>query len=506
MKIEKTILALAMLLCPWGLSLTVAQSTDQQSLALLQQELAEQKQQIRALQEQLNAEQGPWGLFEEKAKTETAASAGDPSDANGNLRVRFPLGAEEPYQLAGDGSDNVKGFQIQNYFVDYDKGFVIRPYDAKKHPFELRIGGWIQFRHHAFSRDSDSWTDNAGVTRPIYNRSAFDVERGRLVFSGFALDKRLTYFLQMDGDTDGLHTVDFFDYFWGWQLTDRFQVQVGKRKVPGSRQWLLTARRTRFSDRPMANDFFRPDRTVGVFGVGDFGANGHYQLMWGNGFQTTNLANSLTDTLMTFAASSYVDPWGDFGSNLVDFEGCSDPLVRLGHSFAYSPQKSNTLGSPLDETSFVRLADGTRLTQTGALAPGVTVSQYDLVFYGLDASYKGYGWSVNSEVFCRWINDIQGDGPLADDSLQQFGYYVEGGYFLIPKVFDLNLRHSQVNGDYGSASEFAIGCNWFPLKKQQMKVSFEVTQLDGSPLQNTSTDILVGDNGALFRTQVQLEF
>ena len=40
---------------------------------------------------------------------------------------------------------------------------------------------------------------------------AFDIERARLYFKGTALDERLTYFYHLDGDTDGRHTVDFFD-------------------------------------------------------------------------------------------------------------------------------------------------------------------------------------------------------------------------------------------------------------------------------------------------------
>ena len=39
-----------------------------------------------------------------------------------------------------------------------------------------------------------------------------------------------------------------------------------------------------------------------------------------------------------------------------------------------------------------------------------------------------------------------------------------------------------------------------------MKVSFDVTSLDDSPLQIRASDILVGDDGVLFRTQFQAEF
>ena len=90
--------------------------------------------------------------------------------------------------------------------------------------------------------------------------------------------------------------------------------------------------------------------------------------------------------------------------------------------------------------------------------------------------------------------------------LMQRGYYVEGGRFVIPKRLDFNLRYSQVSGLFGDAFEYAIGTNWYPLDTHKMKVSFDVTSLDGSPLNNSTSDILVGDDGLLFRTQFQAEY
>lgn len=394
-----------------------------------------------------------------------------------------------------------------DYLSDYDHGFLaVRPVKAEKHPFELKFNGWIQFRHHAFSSDVDSWTDNAGVTRPVRDRNAMDIERARLTLSGYAQDPRLTYFLQLDGDTDGGHAVDFFDYWWAWEFSEHFQLQLGKRKVAADRQWLLGARNTRFIDRPMANDFFRPDRTVGAFGVGKLGQSTHYEVMLGNGYNTTNLPNSVSDNLLTFAATNYFDPLGDYGGPLVDFSSTQQLLVRLGHSFVYSPQADNARGQPLEEADFIRLSDGTRLTQTGALAPGVTVSAFDVRLYGVDAAAKWMGWSLNSEIFFRWINEIQGDGVLPVKELYQKGFYIEGGRFLLTKLLDANIRYSQVSGEFSGSSEIAAGFNWYPLKKTNMKISFDVTAVDGSPLQSSASDMLVGDDGMLFRTQVQTEF
>jgi len=393
-----------------------------------------------------------------------------------------------------------------HYEAVYDKGFRFRPFDKKKHPFELKVNGRIQFRYVGFARDVDSWTDNAGVTRAVRNRNDFDVERARLIFSGYALSPRLTYFMQLDGDSDGREVVDFLDYLWGWEFNDRFKIQMGKRKVPAGRQWLVSSHDTRLVDRPMAIDFFRPDRTIGIFAIGHIGETGHYEAMVGNGYRANNLSPAQLDNRFTFAVTNYWDPLGDFGKRVVDYDDSESPLVRFGHSFVYSPQSGVVVGVPLGELNFASLTDGTRLTSPGALTPGVTVSRFDIYFYGVDLSAKWRGWSINAEGFFRWIEDIRGDGPLTINDLFQRGFYVEGGTFIVPKVLDINVRYSQIDGLFGNASEYAAGFNWYPLETTKMKISLDVTSIDSSPLNNTSSNILVGDDGTLFRTQFQAEF
>ncbi|MCR9199502.1 MAG: OprO/OprP family phosphate-selective porin [Planctomycetaceae bacterium] len=396
---------------------------------------------------------------------------------------------------------------LLRYVADYDKGFIIRGIDPEADPFRLKVNGWIQARHVGFTRDANFWTDNAGVTRPIRNRNHFDIERARLVFSGNALDKRLSYFLQLDGDADGRDTVDFFDYWWAWTFSDELRVQIGKRKVTAGRQWLRGARNTRLSERPVATDFFRPDRTIGIFATGTINDRFNYEAMVGNGYRTANRNATDLNNDFAVATTGWWDNEGGFGKYLTDHECSEDLKYRVGYSFAYAAQNSvSPVGVPLSESDFVRLADGTRLVQTGALAPGVTVNQFDTYYYAVDLAAKHRGWSINSEVYFRFLQDLGGDGPLPVSQIHQRGFYVEGGRIILPEKLDWNVRFSQVNGDFGSASEYAGGFNWFPLNTRRLKVSFDVTYVDGSPLQNTATEILAGDEGTLFRTQFQAEF
>ncbi|MEZ6048789.1 MAG: porin [Planctomycetaceae bacterium] len=388
----------------------------------------------------------------------------------------------------------------------YDDGLVFTQDHPNELPFQLKLNSWGQVRYHNFNAYVDSWTDNAGVTRPVYDRNSFDIERARLTASGYALDERLVYYLQIDGDSDGQHQLDFFMYYWGWEFSDAFKIHLGKKKVPASRQWLLSARRTRLADRPMATDFLRPDLTVGIFVLGELPQNIHYEMMIGNGYSTSNFPDSTIDDRLSFAATNYIEPLGDFGPQIVDFNHSPDPLVRFGHSFVYSPFSGRAAGVPTAETSVFRLTDGTLLTQPGALAPGVTVSDLDVYFYSIDAALKWMGWSITTEVYFRWLEQIKGNGALPVSDLLQHGFFVEGGYFLIPKKFDVNLRYSEVKGLYGHGTEATIGCNYYPLEDPRLKFSFDVTRLVDSPLQNSPDDIFVGDDGMLYRSQIQFEF
>ncbi len=411
-------------------------------------------------------------------------------------------------QKPGCAEPNKDPFSI-DYGVDYDKGFVIRALDPEQDKFQMKINSWIQFRHAGFIRDSgqDSWTGNAGVTRPVRARNAFENERSRLTFKGHLVDKRFTYFLQLDGDTDGRETVDFFDYWFAWKFSDAFRLQFGKRKVSASRRWLMGARDSRFSDRPMATDFFRPDRTTGLWALGSFDDLLFYEATIGNGYRTANRNLGEVNDRFVFSLTQWWDAAGKFGNDLTDHAISEEPLIRVGHSFTYSRQSGRAGGSPLRETDFIRLTDGTRLTDAGALAPGTQVDDFDLLFYAVDFGWKSMGWSVSAEAYFRWLNDIGGTGVLPIDSIEQRGFFVEGGSVLYKDVLDWNVRYSQIAGDYGEASEVGIGLNWYPLEsRDHLKVTFDISRFDGSPLNNTASDILVGENGTLFRTQVQAQF
>ena len=393
-----------------------------------------------------------------------------------------------------------------NWIAEYDRGFLIRPTNQNRHPFELRINGRMQFRHTGFSRDVTSWTDNAGVTRPVTNENYFEIERGRLEFRGFFLDPNLQFFLNIDGDTDDSHTAIFQDFWVNYEFSRAFDLYFGKAFVPGSRDWLNGSTRTRFVARSMATSFFRPDRTIGIWADGEPVERLYYRVMVGNGFNTTDLTPSEIDTHFVYSGSMWFD-LGDYGQGYSDLEWHCEPAAQIGHSFTTACQSGrDAAGLPLAEENFVRLSDGTRLTELGALAPSVTVDHFDIYLYTIDAAFKYRGFSANGEYFARWLEAIEGNGALPLNQLYDHGFYFEVGYFLLPESIEVNGRISQVFGAFGDSEEYSVGFNWFINSTHNCKISFDATKLNHCPVSASGENLRAGDDGLLFRTQLQAAF
>ena len=75
--------------------------------------------------------------------------------------------------------------------IIYDKGWTFRPIDPASTPYELKVSLHNQFRYTGFATDDRFYVNSAGRSVPTPSRNDFDINRGRLVFSGYAIDARL---------------------------------------------------------------------------------------------------------------------------------------------------------------------------------------------------------------------------------------------------------------------------------------------------------------------------
>ncbi|GAB4147719.1 MAG: porin [Planctomycetaceae bacterium] len=396
-----------------------------------------------------------------------------------------------------------------NFYVDYDGGFSIKPYDKRKTPFGLKINGRMQFRWQGFKRDRKTFTNLSGTTN-VESRNDFEIERGRLEFGGFMYDENLQFYINLDADTDDNHRVIFHDFWVNYVFNKALNVHVGKAFVPGSRSWLDGSTRTHLADRSMATTFFRPDRSLGIWATGEIDEGVFYRAMLSNGFETTDLERGgfQIDDQFFYSGSMWWEPLGDFGKGYADLQDHQCAVIRFGHSFAFgSMEPTNATGATRAEQRPFRISDGSRIITPGLFAPGVTVNEFDLYLYAIDFALKYRGFSVNAEYYFRWLQDFSTTGgAIPFSKIDSNGFYVDVGYMLMKKKLELVGRISQVDGFFGDFWEYAAGINWYINGTHKNKLTLDMAVLNGVPTSNSGPGYEVGMNGIFYRAQWQIAF
>ena len=441
--------------------------------------------------------------------------------ALGGTPRRLPSVAQAPYEgpsdLFEDREFEPPGAEPTRFELgaQFDKGLFLRGADLRRDPFAIYVGARLQLRHTGFLRDEEFFTDQTGATSEILNRNSFESERARLNLNGVGGHPDLTYNIVLDGDSDGASNVDALLYMMTYEADRRLKVRFGRWKVASHREWLLSSRFLQMVDRSLATEFFRVGFSDGVWLLGDVG-EAHYEVSLTNGARTATTRPLALDDNLAFAGTVYWDPLGPYGPGHADYAWHETPVVRLGASFVFDKSSDRIdEGEPLGDDNFVRLTDGTLLAATGALAPGVRLTG-DRIYEGsIDLSAKHRGWSASFEFFFRTLQDFTADGPLPLSQIDDNGFRIDVGKFLLPQRLDVNGRMSQIGGLFGDAFEYSLGVNYYwgshrnaegALDDRVNKWSFDVTEVKGAPVTSTPANFVAGDDGVLFRTQLQWGF
>lgn len=389
--------------------------------------------------------------------------------------------------------------------VGFDNGFYIRSNEPDPN-YEMRVKARLQVRHAGFIPTEEQFVSRGGTARELQAMNRFEMERVRLQFHGNVFTPDLRYVFIIDGDNDGRTQLDFLLYFFEYEWSENHRVAVGREKNAASFEWIQSSRVMSFNDRSMATAYFRPSFSDGIWFRGNSeDRQWFYRFMLTNGYNTTRLIPNEVDDRITPSLALWWEPNGPFGAGYADIQDHEAPAWRFGVSGIYAPHRGITPGSTVNELNVFRLADGTRLLETGAITPGASVVRFDAGLASFLAAMKYHGWSLMTEYYLRWLADIRADAPIDNTNIFQHGFVVSGGKFLVPEEWEFVARHSQVNGDYGSAYEYAAGLNWY-IRGHDLKIQFDVTRLVQNPATDGGPDFVAGDDGVLIRTQVQLAF
>jgi hypothetical protein len=184
----------------------------------------------------------------------------------------------------------------------------------------------------------------------------FRVRRLRMKFTGFVVDPRLNYYIQLSfsrGDMDWRGPDNsnvnnspnvVRDAVIYYQLKPKLRLGFGQTKLPGNRQRVVSSGDQQFPDRSIVNAYLNIDRDFGFFGqyIG-----GHYNL---KGAITSGEGRNSTISLGGLAYTGRVEllPFGPFTNNGDDFEGDLErektPKMVLSGTYHYNDRAERQAG------------------------------------------------------------------------------------------------------------------------------------------------------------------
>ena len=394
----------------------------------------------------------------------------------------------------------------------YNDGIIIwqTPDDAKV-PFQLKFTNTTQVRYLNTLSSNDTFTDHLGVVREVHKRNDITVNRSMFVFTGYAFDKRARYNLTVWTSAGAASIVVAGNI--GWQFNKALTITGGYTGVPGSRSLVNTFPFFTATDRTLADNFFRPSFTQGVWANGELVKGLNYLAFVGNGLNTLNISANKIDTNLLVSGSVWWEPLGDYGPasrsrNMYDDYFASDKLrIRIGTAFTRSREdRFSNLDQSSPENTSLHNSDGVLTFSTGAFAPGVTVDKATYRMWAIDGGMKWKGFAVNGQYYFRWLNDFEADGPLPLTSTFDHGFELSAGKFLVPKKLMVYARGSAVFGQFGDSHEYAGGVKWHFLPTERLWLSGELMRVFKVPYSGGFTPYTAGMTGWVPMIQTVLAF
>jgi len=430
-------------------------------------------------------------------------------------RTAQPADTAAPAPAAPEASapsSSVSPVQAKPTDDHYEDGIVIwKNPDDSKVPFLLRFNVNTQIRYLNTQNSKETFTDHLGVVREVHSRNDITVNRTMFILGGYMFSRKLQYSMTVWTSAGAASIVVAGNI--GWRFNKALTITGGYTGVPGSRSLVGTFPFFQPIDRSMADNFFRPGFTQGVWANGEPVKGLNYLVFLGNGLNTLNISANKIDPHLLLSGSVWWEPLGAYSEPgksrqmYDDYFDSKKARIRIGTSFTRSREDrfSDTEQSSPDNTSIYN-SDGVLAFSTGAFAPGVTVQKAAYKMWAIDGGLKKSGFSVNGQYFFRWLSDFEADGPLPLASTFDHGFELSTGKFVVPKKLVLYLRGSKVFGQFASPYEYGGGFKWYFLPTERLWMTGEVMRVNKSPYSGAFTPYTAGMAGWMPMLQTVLAF
>ncbi|HZI47421.1 MAG TPA: hypothetical protein VFD75_06465, partial [Pyrinomonadaceae bacterium] len=320
--------------------------------------------------------------------------------------------ASKPTSTANDAASPSPAAPQQKEDRYKDGILIYQNSDDAKVPFMLRFNVNTQVRYLNTLNSKDTFTDHLGVVREVHNRNDITVNRAMFILAGYMFSKKLQYSMTVWTSAGAASIVVAGNI--GWRFNKALTVTGGYTGVPGSRSLVSTFPFFQPIDRSMADNFFRPGFTQGVWANGELAKGLNYLVFVGNGLNTLSITANKIDTSLLLSGSVWWEPLGSYSEPgkswqmYDDYFASKKTRIRIGTSFTRSREDrfSDTDQSSPDNTSIYN-SDGVLAFATGAFAPGVTVQKATYKMWAIDGGLKKSGFSINGQYYLRWLNNFE---------------------------------------------------------------------------------------------------
>lgn len=378
----------------------------------------------------------------------------------------------------------------------------------------VNFAAWTYVRYLNQKALNKDYTDSFGRSYDLDLRNDFQVNKVNLTFHGWLYDPAFRYLLYTwtSNTSQGQGAQVVVAGNLKYRFSDALDVGIGIDALPGSRSMYGTFPLfLKVDNRTMADEFFRPSYTTGIWSSGELAEGLSYKLMVGNNLSQLGVnASQLDDGLETWSGRiQWLPTTGEFGpqAGYGDFTWHKDLATLVGLSATYSKEdRQSQPGTEDINNSQIRLSDGTRLFTPDAFNTGGRVENAVYQMVALDSGMKYRGFSLEGAYFWRWVDNFKVDGDIPVDDLFDHGFEIQTSYMFKPRRLQGYISTSKIFGEYGNPWDAAVGLNWFPMHERLVRINTELLYMNKSAVGYSSIPYVVGGDGAVFNTNVEMKF
>jgi hypothetical protein len=408
---------------------------------------------------------------------------------------------QEEYDQVGKASQARSRATAPDFKVWYEKGF---NFSFNDNAFFLKFRAMTQLRYTHWEQNSLYRTmgdfknypqflgvfGNLRASRFEGSSDTFQVRRARLYFMGHLLDPDFKYFIQLGAETaedaanaSGVQLLDWNFQFTRWRWAN---IWAGQYKVLFNRAQINSTASMQFAERALVMDAFtasglnRRDIGITLLNDQDLPVNYYFGVFNGQGPNVTGLGSFQSEDVnggenfrgrqyatganfrnnaneLMYVARLNWNILGNPGYAEGDLAYSQTPQVSMGGGYSYNPavNTSSVLdpGDPAN-SNFSLQSDLTDLTiakrQLAATGNGRLLGNgvMNLTTWTLDTNIKYRGWSLHSEFYFR--NNTLREQVIRNIPRQlgnSTGWYVQSGYYLIPKRLEVAVRYAYWDPD-----------------------------------------------------------